>query len=246
VERGQADLVDSSRRLDVALHRMTNFHALETPMITLGWPDFAQWDVKSARAAAFRLANPSFLPLAEYAEEATEMVTPWEEPEKEWPVYGVNNKEGVFFSHRQRGGEFNAPYKRIRKDWFFHNPTRSSVGSLGIVPEVPEDAITSPEYQVWRLRAGSEWAPDFAAALVRTTWFVKLVQVHRVGAVKQRLYVENLLAMPMPVVPIEIRRDAAEERGAALGKLADARRAAEIATGEVEALILGSKKVSDL
>ncbi len=68
--------------------------------------------------------------------------------------YGVNNKAGVFLSSRSRGRTFNAPYKRIRKDWFFHNPTRCNVGSLGIVPEVPADAITSPEYQVWRLKTG--------------------------------------------------------------------------------------------
>jgi len=246
VEQAQSDLFVASHGLDAVLHEATDFHSLETPMLTLHWSNLEQWDVKSARAAAFRLANPGFLPLSKYAEEATEMVKPWEEPEKEWPVYGVNNKEGVFFSHRQKGDEFNAPYKRIRKNCFFHNPTRSSVGSLGIVPEVPEDAITSPEYQVWRMRPGSEWEPDFVAALVRTTWFVKLVQVHRVGAVKQRLYVENLLAMPMPTVSQAMRQDAAEQRVAALLKLDDARRAGRIANAEVEALILGTKKVSEL
>ena len=88
------------------------------------------------------------------AEEATELVRPSDQPDKDWPVYGVNNKAGVFFSHYQKGSEFNSAYKRIRADWFFHNPTRANVGSLGRVPQVPEDAITSPEYQVWRIRNG--------------------------------------------------------------------------------------------
>jgi hypothetical protein len=246
LQEAQSDLFDSSHKLDIALHKISNLQPLEAPMLTLRWSNLQQWDVKSARAAAFRLANPSFLPLSAYAEEATETVKPWEEPEKEWPVYGVNNKDGVFFSHLQKGDEFNSPYKRIRKDWFFHNPTRSSVGSLGIVPEVPADAITSPEYQVWRLRPGSEWEPEFVAALVRTTWFVKLVQVHRVGAVKQRLYVENLLEMPMPTVSRAIRREAAEQRLAALLRLADARRAAEISNAKIDALILGTKNVSEI
>lgn len=244
VEQAQSDLDAASRELDAVLHATTNFLALETPMLILRWQDFGPWDVKSSRAAAFRLANPSFVPLSQQAEEATEMVTPWLEPEKEWPVYGVNNKEGVFFSHFQKGTEFNAPYKRIRKDWFFHNPTRSSVGSLGIVPEVPADAITSPEYQVWRMRSDSDWQPEFVAALVRTTWFVKLIQVHRVGAVKQRLYVENLLSMPMPIVSPTIRDNAAVHRRVALQNLADARRVAELAKSEVEALILGAKKLN--
>ncbi len=245
IEQARLDLDTASRDLDMALHSITNFYSLETPMLVLRWQDFGQWDVKSSRAAAFHLANPNFVPLSHYAEEATEMVKPWLEPEKEWPVYGVNNKEGVFFSYLQKGAEFNAPYKRIRKDWFFHNPTRSSVGSLGIVPDVPDDAITSPEYQVWRLRPGSEWTPEFVAALVRTTWFVKLIQVHRVGAVKQRLYVENLLSMPMPVVSSAIRHKAGAQRQAALKKLADARQAAEIAKVEIEALILGTQSLKD-
>jgi hypothetical protein len=246
VEKAQRELSSTSKELDDALHAVTDFGALVTPALSLRWSQLDEWDVKSARAAAFELANPGFMPLSTYVEDATEMVRPWDEPEKEWPVYGVNNREGVFFSHLQRGDAFNAAYKRIKKDWFFHNPTRSSVGSLGIVPEVPEDAITSPEYQVWRIRPESEWNPNFVAALIRTSWFVKLIQVHRVGAVKQRLYVENLLAMPMPNLPSQVRQGAAEERAAVIVKLDLARSAAKVASAEVEALILGTKKVSEL
>jgi len=105
---------------------------------------------------------------------------------------------------------------------------------------VPEDAITSPEYQVWRGRDGSEWKPEFVAALVRTRWFVKLIQVHRVGAVKQRLYVENLLEMPMPLLPKAIRQKAAESRQDALQKLAKAREKVKAAKLEIEQMILGT------
>ena len=118
------------------------------------WHDLSRWDLKSARAAAFRLAHPSFQPLTNFIEEVTELVYPAHEPEHEWPVFGVNNKDGVVFSHFQKGQAFNSPYKRISKDWFFHNPTRANVGSLGRVPDVPPDAITSPEYQVWRIKHG--------------------------------------------------------------------------------------------
>jgi len=197
--------------------------------------------MKSARAASFRLDNPTFKPLGEFAEEATEMVKPWEEPDKDWPVYGVNNKVGVVFSHFQKGKNFNAPYKRIRKDWFFHNPTRSSVGSLGIVPEVPADAVTSPEYQVWRITNGL--LPGFVATLIGTPFFIDLIQVHRVGAVKQRLYVENLLQIPIPVVSDSTQRRIAKERDEALENLATAKALADVAKADVEAMILGTKSV---
>jgi hypothetical protein len=246
IEQAILALEASSRELDSQLSSLTDFRPLEAPALALCWHDLSQWDVKSARASAFRLANPSFLSFSNYAEEATDMVKPWLEPDKEWPVYGVNNKEGVFFSHFQKGADFNAPYKRIRRDWFFHNPTRSSVGSLGIVPEVQTDAITSPEYQVWRVRENGEWHADFVAALVRTTWFVRLIQVHRVGAVKQRLYVDNLLSMPVPNLPERIRNKTAAARQFALQQLEEARQRSDSAKAEVEALMLGTKLIREM
>ena len=107
-----------------------------------------QWDLKDGRAAAFLAANADFMRLGDFSEECTETVRPWEHPDRPWPIYGVNNRNGVFLSAVQKGREFNAPYKRIERDWFFHNPTQANVGSLGIVGNVPGDAITSPEYQV--------------------------------------------------------------------------------------------------
>lgn len=227
--------------LDVYLQGMSDVRVFKRPWIALDWRDIQSWDMKAARAAYFRLCNPSFKPMAIFAEEATELVKPWEDPEKEWPVYGVNNKEGVFFRHYQKGKDFNAPYKRIRKDWFFHNPTRSSVGSLGIVPEVPEDAITSPEYQVWRIRSGL--LPGYVAVLIGTQFFIDLIQAHRVGAVKQRLYVDNLLQIPIPVVSEEMQREVAVKRESLLSELAKAKKYAEIVKEEVEAMILGAKSV---
>lgn len=234
-------LVDLKQRVNDYLHSLTVMEPCERKILALSWDKLESWDVKSSRAAAFKLANPAFKPLSEYAEEATESVRPMLEPEKDWPVYGVNNKEGVFFSDYQKGSHFNAPYKRIRKDWFFHNPTRSSVGSLGIVPEVPEDAITSPEYQVWRIRNGL--LTGFAAIMITTEYFIKLIQFNRVGAVKQRLYVENLLSIPIPEIPEEFQREVADEREKALMAIAEARIKFAEADIEVEAMILGTKKI---
>lgn len=163
-----------------------------------------QWDVKAGRAAAFIAANPDFVRLGDYIAECTETVKPWEDPEKLWPVYGVNNSDGVFLNSEQAGSEFNAPYKRIEKDWFFHNPTRANVGSIGIVPTVPADAITSPEYQVWRVTGG--FLPEYMALLVRSRFFISLVDFNRVGGVKQRMYYANLAEIRLPLTPLAEQR----------------------------------------
>ena len=169
--------------------------------VTVPWHELPRWDLKTARASRFRMAHTSYLPLGDFVEEATELVHPRREPGVDWPIYGVNNKEGIYFSHHQLGSNFNSAYKRIRKDWFFHNPTRANVGSIGRVPEVPDNAITSPEYQVWRIR--ERLLPDFVEILIRTRTFLDLVACHRVGAVKERLFTQNLLEIPIPPLSLK-------------------------------------------
>lgn len=194
--------------------------------VAVRFKDLERWDIKSAVAAAFRNAHPGFVPFGRFIEESTEMIRPFDDPEKMWPVYGVNNRGGVFFNHHQKGSEFNAPYKRIRRDWFFHNPTRANVGSLGRVPEVEEDAITSPEYQVWKIK-DPDWLPEFVEILIQLPIFLRLVQVHRVGAVKERLYTQNLLQIPVPPQQRDFQQAIMARWRAAQEKVAAARTEAE-------------------
>jgi len=220
---------------------------IHSHFFVLDFKDLTAWDVKSGRAASFRLACPFFRPMGDFIEEASDLVRPSAEPDKDWPVYGVNNKEGVFLNSYQKGATFNTPYKRIRKHWFFHNPTRCNVGSLGIVPDVPEDAITSPEYQVWRLKRETvePMVPGYVACLIQTPFFLDLVQFNRVGAVKQRMYTENLMQVRIPYLPVWEQQRYADAREKALTILAAAQSRLDAARQEVEAMILGTKKVGE-
>ncbi len=203
-----------------------------------------QWDIKAGRAATFNSANPLFVRFGDFTEECTETIRPWEEPDEEWPIYGVNNKDGVFLNTYQKGHDFNAPYKKIEKDMFFHNPTRANVGSLGIVPAVPADAITSPEYQVWRLKAG--FLPDFMALVVRTTFFLSLVAFNRVGGVKQRMYYANLAEIRLPLIAMEVQQRFADERKKILEKASSADEISASRKLEIEQMILGLRSVEEL
>mgnify|MGYP003604888213 CR=1 FL=1 len=236
---------DLNARLLREYNLSTSHDVIHSRFFALDFKDLSAWDVKSGRASAFRLACPSFRPMGEFIEEATEPVRPYDQPEKDWPVYGVNNKEGVFLNSHQKGAEFNAAYKRIRKDWFFHNPTRCNVGSLGIVPEVPEDAITSPEYQVWRVKDDlrEPLLSGFVAVLIQTPFFLDLVQFNRVGAVKQRMYTENLMQVRIPYLRPDEQRRYSDARATALADLAKAKARLEVARREVEEMILGTRKV---
>ncbi|EDZ44223.1 hypothetical protein RB2083_3738 [Rhodobacteraceae bacterium HTCC2083] len=206
-----------------------------------GYEATQQWDMKAGRAAHFLLSNPDFVRLGDYTEECTESVKPWDEPEKKFPVYGVNNKNGVFLNKYQTGNTFNAPYKRIEKNWFFHNPTRANVGSLGKVPQVSNEAITSPEYQVWRLTGG--FLPEFMALLIRTDYFLSLVDFNRVGGVKQRMYYSNLADIRLPMVPLKEQQRVAEDYTKLLAEIAEARSDLKLRKLEIEKMILGTTKI---
>ena len=204
--------------------------------IVVSWKDLPRWDFKTARAAAFRLSHPSFRPLGDFIEEATELVRPSEQPDKEWPVFGVTNKDGVVFSHYQKGFDFNAPYKRIKQDWFFHNPTRANVGSLGRVPAVPPDALTSPEYQVWRIQKGL--LPEYVEILIQTSFFIELIDFHRVGAVKERLFTWNLMEIPIPVLSESKQLKVISRWQQNRVEIAEAQRRKEMKEAEIPVLIL--------
>ena len=203
--------------------------------------DVRQWDVKAGRAAAFISANLDFVRLGNYTEESTGTVRPRDEPKKEWPIYGVNNKEGVFLASMQAGKDFNAPYKKIRKDEFVHNPTRANVGSIGIVPDVPDDAITSPEYQVWRLKTG--FLPDFMALMLWTNYFLALVAFNRVGGVKQRMYYVNLAEIRLPKIPDAVQQYFAKRRREILRNISDADKTVVERKAKIEKMILGTHPV---
>jgi len=120
-----------NNRLSEVYRNTCTRDVIHSRCFVVDFKDLMAWDAKSGRAASLRLACPSFSPMGDFIEDETELIHPGAKPDKNWPVYGVNNKEGVFLNSHQKGSTFNAPYKRIRKDWFFHNPTRCNVGSLG-------------------------------------------------------------------------------------------------------------------
>jgi hypothetical protein len=115
------------------------------------------------------------------------------------------------------------------------------------VPDVPEDAITSPEYQVWRIKpdAHEPLLPGYVACLIQTPFFLELVQFNRVGAVKQRMYIENLMQVRIPYLGLSEQQHYADTREEALTDLAAAKHRLDEARKQVEDMILGIKTVGN-
>ncbi len=246
INHGQKTQNDLIYELNDYMIQQTRKYKLlrQSKLFSASFSQTPQWDVKAGRAAVFKEANPSFVRLGDYTEECAEMVKPWEYPDKLWSIYGVNNKDGVFLSTKQETARFNAAYKRIEKDWFFHKPTRANVGSLGIVPEVPDDAITSPEYQVWKLTGGFE--PEFMDLLLQTQYFLTLVSCNRVGGVKQRMYYANLAEIHLPMIRPDSQKEYITRKAAIRENLKKAASHLIEVKKQVEKLILGTLSMEDL
>ena len=79
---------------------------------------------------------------------------------------------------------------------------------------------------------------------MNSVFFINLIQFHRVGAVKQRLYVENLLEICVPIIPTEDQRRVAIRREAALKRIAEIETRFPEVEREVDEMILGVRPVS--
>lgn len=176
--------------------------------------EISKWDINGIRCERYRRAHPTFLPLRDCIEEGGPIERPFNSPNAIWPVYGVDNRIGVSLSYAMAGEEFNQPYKRILPGDFVHNPTRANVGSFGRVGNVESDALTSPDYQVWRVTQG--YLPEFLEILIKSKAFLSLVEIHRVGAVKRRLFFANLCEMVLPRPGIDVQRQMVDAYNRAL------------------------------
>ena len=85
--------------------------------------------------------------------------------------------------------------------------------------------------------------PGYVACLIQTPFFLDLVQFNRVGAVKQRMYTENLMQVRIPYLPVAEQQRYAAARENALTTLAAAKKRLTTIREDVEAMILGTKKV---
>lgn len=224
------------------LDRTSKFNVATTSRaVSASWVGASQWDVNAGRAAFLAAANPDFLRLGDHIEECSTIVRPWDKPDHEWPVYGVSNKVGVYLNGMKLGHLFTPgyTYQTIERDWFFHNPTRANVGSLGIVPEVQKDSITSPEYQVWKIK--SALLPKFVDLLFQTAYFLKLVSISRVGGVKQRLFFANLAEIRLPRFSLGEQADYAGRREDLTNRKADAIDGLRKRKIEIEQIVLGKQ-----
>jgi type I restriction enzyme M protein len=130
---------------------------------------------------------------------------------------GVSNAGGLG-PFKGKPSQDTSRYRRLEVGDFVYNPMRVNVGSIALCRHTEEEGWVSPEYVVFRLTETAPFDAEYLLTFLKSESGKDEITRRSRGAVRRRLYYENLqeVETPVPVDP-----DAWE---AVLGGMASARR----------------------
>ena len=177
------------------------------------YPDLERWDVKYFLAELD--CKYPLVPLGELVEEHNEKVKPRKEPNKVFKILGVNNTGGIFHAYDSPGRKIKQPYKKVNSGDFAYNPYRINVGSIGIVPPEHDGAYISPAYVVFRVNS-EKLLPKLLLFILKGEFFNESLRAATAGSVRMNLTYDLLKTLKVPLPPIAVQEDVAEQLQAAL------------------------------
>ena len=170
----------------------------------INFTDVSLWDFK--RYAAKKVAsNYPIVKLGDYIQEENTKVKPFDFPDKDFPILGVNNKTGLFDAYIEKGSNINQPYKVVKDGFLAYNPYRVNVGSIGLKTAEQKYNYISPAYVVFSCRQGL--LPEFLYILFRTSKFNALIRESTTGSVRQTLSFSSMGNIEIPLPSIEKQRE---------------------------------------
>lgn len=130
---------------------------------------------------------------------------------------GVSNSGGLG-PFKGRPGADTSRYRRLEVGDFVYNPMRVNVGSIALCQRAEEEGWVSPDYVVFRLTDDAPFSHEYLLTYLKSEVGLAEITRRSRGAVRRRLYYENLGQVLVPV-PTEL-----EAWEAVLSALASARR----------------------
>lgn len=161
------------------------------------------WDFKRYASNEITSSYP-IVKLANYIKEENEKIKPFEFPEDEFEILGVNNKTGLFDAYIEKGAQINQPYKIVKNGFLAYNPYRINVGSIGLKTKDQKYNYISPAYVVFSCK--ESLLPEFLYILFRTNKFNGLIRENTTGSVRQTLSFSSMGNIKIPLPPLEIQK----------------------------------------
>jgi len=162
----------------------------------IDFKDFKLWDVKRYFANEIFSSFP-MVSLGNYIQEENKKYKLFEEPEKNFGILGVNNKNGIFDAYTQKGKEINQAYKKIKTGWLAYNPYRINVGSIGIRKKEHKNEYISPAYVAFSCK--ENLLPEFLFLVFKTKIFNQVINDNTTGSVRQNLTIDILKSLKIPL-----------------------------------------------
>ncbi len=162
------------------------------------------WDFKRYTTSIVNSKYP-IVKLSDYIQEENSKIKPFENPEEEYEILGVNNKTGLFDAYIEKGSKINQPYKIVKNGFLAYNPYRINVGSIGLKTENQKYKYISPAYVVFSCRNGL--LSEFLYILFRTNKFNELIRDNTTGSVRQTLSFTSMENVRIPLPSLEIQEE---------------------------------------
>lgn len=162
------------------------------------------WDFKRYTTSIVNSKYP-IVKLSDYIQEENSKIKPFENPEEEYEILGVNNKTGLFDAYIEKGSKINQPYKIVKNGFLAYNPYRINVGSIGLKTKNQKYKYISPAYVVFSCRNGL--LSEFLYILFRTNKFNELIRDNTTGSVRQTLSFTSMENIRIPLPSLEIQEE---------------------------------------
>lgn len=171
----------------------------------INFSDLFLWDFKRYASNNISSAKYNIVKLSDYIQEENIKIKPFEKPEDDYEILGVNNKTGLFDAYIEKGSKINQPYKVVKDGFLAYNPYRVNVGSIGLKTEQQKYKYISPAYVVFSCKKGL--LPEFLYILFRTNKFNELIRENTTGSVRQTLSFTSMGNIKIPLPSLDIQKE---------------------------------------
>lgn len=171
----------------------------------INFSDLFLWDFKRYASNNISSTKYNIVKLSDYIQEENIKIKPFEKPDENYEILGVNNKTGLFDAYIEKGSKINQPYKIVKNGFLAYNPYRVNVGSIGLKTEQQKYKYISPAYVVFSCK--KELLPEFLYILFRTNKFNELIRENTTGSVRQTLSFTSMGNIKIPLPSIDIQKE---------------------------------------
>lgn len=169
----------------------------------LRFVDFSQlnnWNVKQYLNTNLLKSQFKIEFLSEHLIEQNNKIKPFDFPDEDFAILGVDNKVGIFDAYVSKGKEIKQPYKKMETGFIAYNPYRINVGSIGLKTAKHQHQYISPAYVVFSCQA--TLLPEYLFLVFKTNFYNRIIRDNTTGSVRQNLSFDNLVKMQIPLPDI--------------------------------------------